>query len=72
VNIVPHRYTDDSPIISVPMPDGEGLWIECTVTDPPSTVGRTVNLYLSPTDVTELLPELRHSAIATRRKGVPA
>lgn len=42
------------------------LWIECEVDEPRSLQGRQLVLYLDGRDVTDLLKELRSSAIQTR------
>jgi len=51
---------------TIPMPGGDGLFIQCTVTDPPSSAGRSIDLYVDRELVPKLMKELRANAIAAR------
>ena len=76
MNVIPQRFLSgitedfeaehDGDIETMPM-GKDGLWVRCVVTHPPSAEGKRVSLYLSPRDVTDLLKELRTSAIEARR-----
>lgn len=43
-----------------------GLWIECEIVDPPSSAGRTVDLHVDASQVTDMLLEFRARAIEQR------
>lgn len=63
MNVVPKK-TYDGELVVVP---AVGHYVmECVVTSPPSSAGRTVYLVLADEDVTTVLLSLRESAIAAR------
>lgn len=46
----------------------DGLVVECVLVHPPSMAGKTVFVQLAPADVTDLLLNLRKSAVEARRQ----
>lgn len=64
-------HLDGEPLV-VHMPDGDGMWLQCEVTAPPSNVGRSVNVYIARDLVPKVMKELRHSAIQARRRPIPS
>jgi hypothetical protein len=46
----------------------QGIWIECEITAPPSSAGKTITLHLDEDDYTALLLELRDLAARDRSK----
>lgn len=69
LHAIPKRYLHDGSLRCTPTPkceDGQGLWVECEVMDPPSSRGKTVMVYLAPDVITPMLLELRTMAIDAR------
>jgi hypothetical protein len=56
-------YSTPSPNVGTPA----GVVIECEAVQPPSMVGRSVHVYFTGEQVTEILKILRQSAIESRR-----
>lgn len=52
---------------TIPTPDG-AVWVECEITDPPSRVGQSVDVYCDPELATKLLLSFRE---AGRRARMP-
>lgn len=67
----PKTYYDGR-VMTVHVPDGGGLFIECVATDPPSSQGRAVDVFISPEQVVSLLKELRTNAMAARARPMSA
>lgn len=66
---VPKRWwhADDAPLKALSwLPNASGLVIECEVTQPESSVGRTVYVSIEGEDVEHFMKELRRVAIERR------
>lgn len=68
MNVVPKKRAADGSLIVIPAIDHYVL--ECTVTSPPSSAGRTAYLVLTDEDVTTMLLSLRESAIHARSRSM--
>jgi len=69
MNVVPKKRYDGELIV---VPAVGHHVMECVVTSPPSSAGRTVYVVLSDEDVTAVLLSLRESAIQARSKSMEA
>ena len=72
LNAVPRRFLDGTLRPTIPLPDGEGVWLECEITYPPSRKGAKVDVFFDMETVTSLLKDLRESAIQARKKVLDA
>jgi hypothetical protein len=69
VNVVPKKRYDGELVV---LPASGHHVMECVVTSPLSSMGRTVYLVLSDEDVTTVLLSLREHAIHVRSKSMEA
>lgn len=60
-----HRNTGDVEMIAFADPR-EGLWLQCTVNQPKSMVGRTVSVFLDEADRESLFRALRDEMVRAR------
>jgi hypothetical protein len=69
MNIRPKRWLHDGALRTTPSGD-KFFILECEAISPPSSVGRTVYLWLDVEETTDLLKELRGKAIADRFRSM--
>ena len=62
---VPKRWFYSDEVKTVPQPGG-GFWIECEITQPPSSAGRNIDVFIDPETVTSLLLAARDEARRAR------
>lgn len=60
-------YSDDPKVI--PGRAGEGMWLDCEVTQPKSRAGGTVSVHIPPNLIPGLFRELRRQMIRDRSEG---
>lgn len=65
MTVIPRRWLHVDKVRFTPMQNGSG-YLECEAILPPSSKGKAVTLYLSQADITDLIKELRHTAIGAR------
>lgn len=66
----PKHYFHNGDPKTIATSDDMGVWLECEMTHPRSSEGKTVYVMFSPEDVDKLLLKFRSNAIARRRQGM--